>query len=52
MQGKNLKKKIYIYIYIYIYIPGQKYKITLKNEKKDIVYNCWIMKIRYMKDKA
>ena len=28
----------YIYIYIYIY-PGQKYKTTLKNEDKDIVYN-------------
>ena len=22
-----------------IYIPGQKYKITLKNEEKDIIYN-------------
>ena len=29
------KTKIYIYIYIYIYIPhGQKYKTTLRNEKK------------------
>ena len=24
---------------IYIYTPGQKYKTTLKNEEKDIVYN-------------
>ena len=24
---------------IYIYIPGQKYKTTLKNEEKCIVYN-------------
>ena len=28
-----------IYIYIYIYTPWQKYKTTLKNEEKDIVYN-------------
>ena len=26
-------------LYIYIYTPGQKYKTTLKNEEKDIVYN-------------
>ncbi len=25
---------------------------TLKNEEKDIVYNSWTMKIRYMKDKV
>ena len=28
-----------MYIYIYIYTPGQKYKTTLKNEEKYIVYN-------------
>ena len=27
------------YIYIYIYIPGQKYKTSLKDVEKDIVYN-------------
>ena len=42
----------YAYIYIYIYTLGQKCKTTIKNEEKDIVYNFWIMKIRYMKDKA
>ena len=26
-------------IYIHLYTPGQKYKVTLKNEEKDIVYN-------------
>ena len=31
----------------YIYIPGQKYKTTLKNEEKGIVYNFWFTKIRY-----
>ena len=35
-----------------MYNPGQKYKTTLKNEEKDIVYNFYIMKIRHMKDKA
>ena len=30
---------MYIYSYTYIYTPGQKYKITLKNEEKDSVYN-------------
>ena len=30
---------IYIYIYIHTHIPEQKYKTTLKNEEKDIVYN-------------
>ena len=30
---------IYIYIYTYIFTPGQKYKTTLKNEGKDIVYH-------------
>ena len=44
---------IYIlYIYIYIYTPGKKYKTSIKNEEKDIVYNFLIMKIRYMKDKV
>ena len=38
-------------IYIYIYTPEQKYKTTIKNEEKDIVYNFLIMKLRYMKDK-
>ena len=33
------------------FTPGQKYKTTLKNEEKDIVYYFEIMKIRYMKDK-
>ena len=32
---------LYIYIYIYIYIPKQKYKTTLKNEEKVIVYSFW-----------
>ena len=36
----------------YIYSPGQKYKTTLKNEGKDILYNFYIMKIRYMKDRV
>ena len=31
--------QIYIYIYIHTHTPGQKYKTTLKNEEKDIVYN-------------
>ena len=26
-------------IYVYLHTPGQKYKTTLKNEEKDIVYN-------------
>ena len=26
-------------IYIYAYTPEQKYKTTIKNEEKDIVYN-------------
>ena len=26
-------------VYTYIYIPGQKYKTTLKNDEKDIVYS-------------
>ena len=41
---------VYIYIYmcvcmymcvyeLYIYNPGQKYNTTLKNDRKDIVYN-------------
>ena len=34
-----------------VYTLGQKNKLTLKNEEKDIVYNFLIIKIRYMKDK-
>ena len=30
---------IYIYIYTYIHTHEQKYKTTLKNEEKDIIYN-------------
>ena len=41
-----------IYIYICAHTSEQKYKTNLKNEKKDIVYNFQIMKIKYMKDKA
>ena len=34
-----------------VYTPqDKKYKTTQKNEQKDIVYNIWIMEIRYMKD--
>ena len=29
----------YELFYNYYYTPGQKYKTTLKNEEKDIVYN-------------
>ena len=43
---------LFISIYLSIYTPGQKYKTTLKNEEKDIVYCFLIMKIRYMKDKT
>ena len=35
-----------------IHHPWTKYKTTFKNEEKDIAYNFWIMKIRYMKDKV
>ena len=34
-----LNTTIFKYIYTYIYTPVQKYKTTLKNEEKDIVYN-------------
>ena len=34
---------------IHSYTPGQKYKTTLKDEDKDIVYIFGIMKIRYLK---
>ena len=34
------------------YTHRQKYKTTLKNEEKDIVYNFQIMKIRYIRDKV
>ena len=33
-------QKLPLFIFLlYIYILGQKYKTTLKNEEKDIVYN-------------
>ena len=47
----NWGKSNFFHIH-YIYAPRQKYKITLKNEEKDIVYNFWIMKIRSMKVKV
>ena len=41
-----------LHAFQFIHTPGQKYKTTLKNEEKNIVYNFLILKIRYMKDKA
>ena len=35
-----------------MYTRGQKYKTTQKNEEKYIVYNFYVTKIRYMKDKS
>ena len=46
------RSKFFSSFFFGTYTPGQKYKITLKNEEKDIVYNFLIMKIRYMTDKV
>ena len=39
-----------MYVCVCVHTPRQRYKTTLKNEEKYIVYNFWIMKIKYMKD--
>ena len=41
-----------MFVDVYVDTPLDKNMTTLKNEEKNIVYNFWIMKIRYMKDKA